>query len=99
VNYLGYGQTDFNQTLAGFRSVIDTVQPPAQGPLLSAPHNIGADFQFTFTTQTNRAYRIESSTDLSNWTTLQTLTGLGEATVFRATNAPPGQHFYRVVTP
>ncbi len=99
VNYQGYGQTDFNQTLAGFRAVIDTVQPPAQRPLLSAQRNIGADFQFTLTTQTNRNYRIEVSTNLLSWTTLRTLTGSGNATVFRDTNAPPGQRFYRVVTP
>src|SRR5262245_36570108 len=34
VNYLGYGQTDFNQTLASFRAVIDTVQAPVVPPRL-----------------------------------------------------------------
>src|SRR6516225_3634002 len=41
VNYLGYGQTDFNQTLANFRAVIDTVQSPALPPRLSVPRLIG----------------------------------------------------------
>jgi len=99
VNYLGYGQTDFNQTLANFRAVIDTVQSPATPPLLSAPRRVGGDFEFTLATQTGRWYRVEASTNLLNWTTFSTSTGSINPIVFRDTNAPSSQRFYRVVTP
>jgi hypothetical protein len=99
VNYLGYGQTDFNQTLASFRAIIDTVQAPAPPPQLTALHRVGADFEFNLLTQPNRSYRVQTSSDLTNWTTLRTVTGSTDAIVFRDTNAPPGNRFYRVVTP
>lgn len=99
VNYLGYGQTDFNQTLANFRAVIDTVQAPVPLPQLSAPRRAGADFEFSLLTQPNRAYRVQTSSDLTNWATFHTLTGSTSTLIFRHTNAPPGNLFYRVVTP
>lgn len=99
VNYLGYGQTDFNQTLANFRSVIDTVQAPVPPPQLSAPRSAGADFEFNLLTQPNRSYRVQVSSNLVNWTTLRTVTGSTNAIVFRDTNAPAGNRFYRAVTP
>ena len=99
VNYLGYGQTDFNQTLAGFRAVIDTVQAPVPAPQISAPHIAGADFEFTLATQTGRTYRVEISTNLVNWTTLRSVTGSASPILFRDTNAPPAGRFYRAVTP
>src|SRR5688572_5020283 len=75
VNYQGYGQTDFNQTLAGFRTMIDAVQPPVPPPQLTAPQRIGADFAFNLTTQPTRSYRVQVSTNLVHWTTLRTVTG------------------------
>lgn len=99
VNYLGYGQTDFNQTLANFRAVIDTVQAPAPPPQLSAPRSAGADFEFNLLTQPNRSYRVQVSSDLVNWTTFRTVTGSTNAIVFRDTDAPTGNRFYRAVTP
>ena len=99
VNYLGYGQTDFNQTLAGFRAIIDTVQAPVPAPQISAPHIAGADFEFTLATQTGRTYRVEISTNLVNWTTLRSVTGSASPILFRDTNAPPAGRFYRAVTP
>src|SRR3974377_2038142 len=72
VNYLGYGQTDFNLTLANFRSVIDTVQSPALPLLLSVPPQIEASIEFTVPTQTRRSYRVQASTNLTDWTTLST---------------------------
>src|SRR6266404_581697 len=99
VNYLGYGQTDFNQTLANFRAVIDTVQSPVTRPLLSALRAVGGHFEFTLGTQTGHSYRVEASTDLLNWSTLSTFTGSTNPIVFRDTNGPPTQRFYRVVTP
>jgi hypothetical protein len=99
VNFLGYGQTDFNQTLANFRAVIDTVQSPALPPRLSVPRLIGASVEFTVPTQTGRSYRVQTSTNLTDWTTLSTFTGSTNPIVFRDTNGPLTQHFYRAVTP
>ncbi len=99
VNYLGYGQTDFNQTLANFRAVIDAVQAPVPPPQLGSPRSAGADFEFNLLTQPNRSYRVQVSSDLVQWTTLRTVTGSTNTIVFRDTNAPPGNRFYRAVTP
>ena len=99
VNHLGYGDTDFNQELAAFRAVIDTVQPSVPRPTLSAPRRIGLDFEFTMNTQTGRTYRVQASTNLVNWTTIRTITGSANPIAFRDTNAPPTRRFYRAVTP
>ena len=99
VNHLGYGQTDFHTTLAGFRSVIDTVQSPAPPPLLAAPRRTGTNFDFNFTAQTNRIYRVQTSTNLTNWVTLRSVSNVVGNTLFRDTNAPPSGRFYRAVTP
>ena len=102
VNEQKYGTTDFNQTLAGYRAIIDTVQPPVilpPPPQISAPHRIGADFEFTLATQTGRTYRVEVSSNLVSWTTLRTLAGSSSPVLVRDTNAPPPARFYRAVTP
>ena len=99
VNHLGYGDTEFNQELANFRAIIDSVQPGIAAPTLNNARRIGADFEFNFQTQPGRSYRVLGSTNLSNWTTLQTLNASTNATTFRHTNAPPARNFYRVVTP
>lgn len=99
VNHLGYGDTDFNQELANFRAIIDTVQPPVTRPQLSAARRVGADFEFTFQPQRGRTYRVEASTNLTSWATLRTYPATTNAIVFRDTNAPPAQRFYRAVTP
>jgi hypothetical protein len=99
VNYQGYGQTDFNQTLAGFRTLIDAVQGPVNPAQLTAPRRVGNDFEFSLTTQLNRNYRVQTSSDLVNWATLRTVTGSTNTVLFRETNAPPSNRFYRAVTP
>lgn len=102
VNYQGYAQTDFNQTLAGFRTLINAVQPPVAlppPPQLSAPRRVGADFEFTLATQTGSTYRVEISSNLVNWATLRSVTGSASPSLFRDTNVPPVGRFYRVVTP
>lgn len=99
VNHLGYGDTDFNQELANFRAIIDSVQPPIAIPTLNNARRIGADFEFNFQTQIGRTYRVLGSTNLLNWTTLQTLNGSPNTTTFRHTNTQPARNFYRVVTP
>ena len=99
VNHLGYGQNDFHQTLAGFRSVIDTVQSAAPPPQLAAPRRTGTNFDFNFTAQTNRIYRVQTSTNLTNWVTLRSVSNVVGNTLFRDTNAPPSGRFYRAVTP
>ena len=98
-----YGQTDFAQTLAGYRAIIDTVQAavvPPSPPIITAPRRTGTNnFEFTLTTQTNRTYRVEVSTNLINWTTLRTVNGTNAPQLFRETNAPTPRRFYRAVTP
>lgn len=102
VNEQRYGQTEFSQTLAGYRAIIDTVQPSAVPPApaqLRAPRLVGNDFEFTLATQPNRTYRLEVSTNLVNWSTLRTVTGSASPILFRDTNAPLAGRFYRAVTP
>jgi len=99
VNHLGYGDTDFNQKLANFRAIIDTVQPPVSRPQLNAARRVGADFEFALQTQPGRSYRVQGSTNLIDWTTLRTIAGSTNASVFRDTNAPPARRFYRAATP
>jgi thiol-disulfide isomerase/thioredoxin len=99
VNHLGYGDTDFNQELANFRALIDTVQTPAPAPQLNAAHRAGSDFEFTLQTQAGRSYRVQGSTNLADWTTLRTILGTNIPVIFRDTNAPTPRRFYRAVTP
>lgn len=99
VNHLGYGQTDFNATIAGFRAIIDSVQPPMVPPQLTGARRVGADFEFNFQTQPGRTYRVLGGTNLVGWTALRTNAGTTNLTTFRHTNAPAPQYFYRVVTP
>ena len=99
VNEQKYGVTDFNTTLAGYRALIDTVQTVILAPQLTAPHRNGTNFEFSFSTQTNRTYRVQTSTNLINWTTLRTNTGTASPIFFRDTNAPMARRFYRTVTP
>lgn len=99
VNHLGYGDTDFNQELANFRAIIDSVRVSVPAPRLSAPRRVGTSFEFDLVTQPARSYRVQASTNLVNWTTLQTVTGSTNALTFRDTNAPPAGSFYRAVTP
>jgi thiol-disulfide isomerase/thioredoxin len=93
-----YGETDFNETLAGYRAIIDAVQPPAPAPRLGPPRRVGADFEFTLPTLPNRSYRLQSSSNLVDWTTLRAVTGSTNPVVIRETNAPAGNRYYRAVT-
>jgi hypothetical protein len=99
VNHLGYGDTDFNQELANFRALIDSVQPANVAPVLSQAQRVGNDFQFNFATQAGRSYRVLGSTNLASWATLQTIAATNGSALFRHTNAPAAGQFYRVVTP
>ena len=99
VNHLGYGDTDFNTEIAGFRAIINTVQAPLLPLQLSAAHLVGSAFEFTLQTQPGRSYRVQASTNLTDWTTLRTIAGTNTPIVFRDTSAPPTRRFYRTVTP
>jgi thiol-disulfide isomerase/thioredoxin len=99
VNHLGYGDTDFNTELASFRAAIDQVQAPVPAPQLSGARAIGANFEFTLQTQAGRSYRVQGSDNLTDWTTLATISGSASPILFRDTNAPPSRRFYRAVTP
>lgn len=89
VNHLGYGATDFNQELANFRAAIDAVKPPIIAPGLNNAHRLGNDFQFNFPTQPGRSYRVRGSTNLTSWTTLQTLNVTNSSVLMR----PPPDTF------
>lgn len=99
VNHLGFGDTQFSAELASFRAIIDAVQAPVPAPELSAAHLVGSDFEFTLQTQRGRSYRVQGSTNLTDWTTLRTIPGTNIPVLFRDTNAPPSRRFYRTVTP
>lgn len=99
VNHLGYGETDFNQELASFRSAIDAVQAAIPAPYLASPRRAGDDFEFALQTQPGRSYRVQASEDLAHWSTVGTVTGSAEPVIFRDTNAPATRRFYRAVTP
>ena len=99
VNHLGYGQTDFNATLASFRTIIDTVQSPAPPPRLTVPKGIGTNFEFSFTALSNRVYRVQTSTNLTNWVTWRTISNATGNVLVRDTNAPLSGRVYRAVTP
>lgn len=99
VNHLGFGDTQFSTELASFRAIIDTVQAPLVAPQLSAAHLVGSAFEFTLQTQRGRSYRVQGSTNLTDWSTLRTIAGSNVPVLFRDTNAPPARRFYRTVTP
>ena len=99
VNHLGYGDTDFNTELTSFRTAINAVQPPVLAPRLTAARRVGAHFEFGFQPQPGRSYRVQGSTNLTDWATLRTLAGSTNPVVFRDSNAPPARRFYRAVTP
>lgn len=98
VNHLGYGDTDFNTELAGFRTLIDRVQGPVVRPQLDGLRRVGADFEFSFQPPRGRTNRVEASTDLENWTVLRTFLPATNAITFRDTNAAPTARFYRVLS-
>ncbi len=98
VNHLGYGQTDFSQELANDRAIINTVQPPVSPPQLLGARRNGVNFEFAMQTQPGRSYRVQGSTNLTDWSTLRTVAGSTNAVLFSDTNAPSSR-FYRAVTP
>ena len=73
-----------------------TVIPPIQyGPL--AVVNGGA-FQFSFTGTAGIQYVIQSSTNLTTWTTLTNVTDTANPVTFTDSNSPPQSlRFYRVL--
>ena len=68
-------------------------------PVLIAARAVGADFEFSLPTQPGFSYRVQASTNLTDWTTLGTIAGSTKDIVFRDTSAPPVRRFYRAVTP
>lgn len=99
VNHLGFGDRNFNQEIASFRSMIDSVQPGLTIPVLEKPRLLDANFEFQFQTQSGQTYRVQESSNLVDWTTIQTLTGTDLPLIFRHSNAPSDGNYYRVVTP
>jgi len=99
VSQQSYGQTEFTAQLAGYRAIIDTVQPPVISPLMTNAKRNGNAFEFNFQTQPGRSYRVFASTNLINWTAISTNAASTNITLFRHTNAPAARNFYRLVTP
>lgn len=100
VNHLGYGDTDFAQELGDFRSRIDQVKPAAvavQPAVLSAPalRSDGA-FEFKIEGMAGRSYRVESSNDLEQWTTVETIVSTGSAHLFKDGRPLGERRYYRV---
>ena len=98
-NHLGYGQTDFNQVLAGFRTVIDSVQPAIVQPELVNQRLTNSAFEFQLLSQPGRTWLLQSSTNSADWVTLKTVTPTNASTWIRDTGAPAPRRFYRAVLP
>jgi hypothetical protein len=99
VNHLGFGDRNFNDEIASFRSMIDSVQPGLTIPVLEKPQLLDANFEFQFQTQSGQTYRVQESSNMVDWTTIETITGTDLRRIFRHPNAPSNGNFYRVVTP
>ena len=99
VNHLGYGDRNFNDELANFRSIIDSVQPGLSFTVLENPRFFEDNFEFQFQTQSGQTYRVQQSSNLVDWTTIQTITGTDLPAIFRHPNAPADANYYRVATP
>ncbi len=80
----------------------DSSVPPPTGTLrLSGiTHATGGTVSFLVTGESGRSYRIESSSDLKNWTTAGAVTGATTPQPFSDPNPSNGaQRFYRAVSP
>jgi thiol-disulfide isomerase/thioredoxin len=99
---LGYGETSF--PVAEFRTAIDAVQAARVAPApatLSLPQ-IDSNGRFTIQVagEAGRSYRLESTSDLVEWTTEETFTLTGTTSVLRTGSAASGTgRLFRVVTP
>lgn len=100
---LGYGETTF--PVASFRAAIDGVQAPVQvAPLPPSISHFtvtqGGATEFDVAGTAGAAYRVDVSTDLKNWTAVQTYQSAGSSQHLQL----PGEHiasarFFRVVSP
>ncbi len=89
----------FNSGMEGV-SIVSAIAPPLDQP---RPRNLfidepTGDFSFNFETQENAIYRIFSSSDLEDWTLLETVIGEGGQYLFFHTNVGNDERsqFYRV---
>jgi len=94
--YAGGGAQDFTAQVNQWRNTIDSVQAPP--PKLTKPAYSANNFEFTFPGQRGRTNRVQSSSDLVNWTTITNFFGTNAPIVVRDTNAVVNdRRFYRVV--
>jgi hypothetical protein len=96
VNQGSFGETDFSQEIAAWRTIIDSVKAPA--PRLAPPAIVSNQFQFTLPAQRGQTNRVEVSSNLREWSVVTNLIGTN-ATVTLREPAAPGDRFYRVVRP
>jgi len=91
----GGGPLDWNVAINQWRAAIDSVQAPP--PQLTSVRLAEGAFQFTFPGQRGRTNRVESTTDLVNWTVLTNFFGTNAPITFSDTNAISNdQRFYRL---
>jgi len=96
--YAGGGAQDFGPSIANWRRVIDSVQAPP--PTITGARLDGGTLEFTIPGQRGRTNRVESSTNLLDWTTLTNVFGMNGPIAIREPNAAENpDRFYRVVQP
>ncbi len=94
--YDGGGAIDFSPRIAAWRSIIDSVQAPP--PRLTNVIHSGGTFQFTFPGQRGRTNRVESTTNLLDWTTVTNVFGTNAPVTYRDINTlPTDRRFYRIL--
>jgi thiol-disulfide isomerase/thioredoxin len=93
----GYGQTSF--PVSAFRAAIDSIQaPPAAVMISSAAAPEQGTFVFQIGTTLGQSGRWESSTNLTDWSSVQQFTATNEATGLTVTNGGESSgRYFRVV--
>jgi hypothetical protein len=67
-------------------------------PALQSPWTGAGVFGFSIAGNAGNTYLIQSTTDLINWNTVETVTNSADVQAFTLTNAPGSGQFYRVTT-
>jgi hypothetical protein len=94
----GGGSFDFTPAINGWRTILDSVQAPPPTLTPVTPTNIvDTAFTFTFPGQRGRTNVVESSLDLSNWTTVSNYFGSNGPITVRDLNYLDNEtRFFRV---
>lgn len=99
VNHLGYGETDFLQELAVFRSSMDSIKPPSTPLMLGVPRPLpNGGLEFRVEGPPGVSCEVESSSDLKTWIRLETLLLTGGLQTIRDESSSHGARYYRART-